>query len=193
MRFKQRAVVTLSIALLVGAPLASAAQSTPVSAGNCDALPRSLAELSALALAPAPSATPSISLAIGEPLTLDQLSSIQATVRRFIDCSNAGEPLRVYSLYSDRYLQQMLSLERPAIDQNRYDALSTPVPAQPGEEVLLVSIEGGRRLADGRLGAEVTITYPSIPMPKTFFFTFVVTDNGLVIDDILGELTFALP
>lgn len=186
-------VVSIAFALLAGWPLMSAAQSTPTAVNGCDVPPRSLAELVELATAPIPSATPSISLTIGEPLNLDQLSLIQTTVHRFIDCSNAGEPLRVYALYSDRYLQQMLSLERPAIDQARYNALATPMPAQPSDTATLIDIAGGRRLADGRLGAEVTIAYPSIPMPKTFFFTFVVTQDGLLIDDILGELTFSLP
>jgi hypothetical protein len=190
---RRKRAVAVVIALLIGSPLLSAAQSTPITAAGCDVAPRSLDELVMLAATPIPAVTPSVSLTIGEPLNYDQLTLIQSTVRRFIDCSNAGEPLRVYALYSDRYLQQMLSLERPAIDRSRYDALATPVPAQPGDEATLVTIEGGRRLADGRLGAEVTIAYPSIPMPKTFFFTFVMTDDGLLIDDILGELTFSLP
>jgi hypothetical protein len=185
-------LIVVGVALLIGIVPASAAQSTPA-ATTCDVAPRALDELAVLAALPVPSATPGISLTIGEPLTVDQLTSIETTVRRFIDCSNAGEPLRVYALYSDRYLQQMLSLERPTIDQARYDALATPMAAQPGDVATLIDIEAGRRLADGRLGAEVTITYPSVPTPKTFFFTFVATDRGLLIDDILGELTFALP
>jgi hypothetical protein len=185
-------LIVAGIALLIGLVAASAAQSTPATTA-CGVAPRSLDELAALAALPVPSATPSVSLTIGEPLTVDQFTQIETTVRRFIDCSNAGEPLRVYALYSDRYLQQLLTLERPTIDQSRYDALATPMAAQPRDVATLIDIKGGRRLADGRLGADVTISYPSVPTPKTFVFTFVATDRGLLIDDILGELTFALP
>mgnify|MGYP002682752023 CR=1 FL=1 len=47
--------------------------------------------------------------------------------------------------------------------------------------------------ATGQLGALVTIAYPSVPEPKTFFFTFRAVDGNLLIDDILGEITFSLP
>jgi hypothetical protein len=50
-------------------------------------------------------------------------------------------------------------------------------------------------LPDGRSGATVTISYPSVPMPKTFFFTFTrAGDSGnLLIDGILGEISFSVP
>jgi len=50
-----------------------------------------------------------------------------------------------------------------------------------------------RLLPDGRLGATVTISYPTIPMPKRFFFYFVRHENGLLIDSVLGEISFSVP
>jgi hypothetical protein len=185
--------IILAIAVVFGTAIVSSAHSTPVAAKGCTVEPRTFAELSALANAPLTPTPPPVSMTIGEPISSEVANEIQTTVQRFIDCSNSGEPLRVFALYTDRYLQQLLTLERPLIDQARYDSLATPIPASAGDEATLIHITKARRLLDGRAGAEVTISYPSIPTTKTFFFTFVITSDGLLIDDILGELTFALP
>jgi hypothetical protein len=160
----------------------------------CDVPPRALDEITMLLATPVPP-EPERSgvLPMGEPLRPGEQIMIEQTVHLFIACSNAGEPLRVYQLYSDRYLQRLLGAERPRIDAVRYDALATPVPAAPGAGAELVEITGGRRMVDGRLGALVTIDFPSTPQPKTFFFTFLVESERLLIDDVLGELTFAVP
>ena len=80
------------------------------------------------------------------------------------------------------------------IDAEQYDSLATPVPAEAANGATLVEIRGARNiLATGQLGAIVTIAYPSVPEPKTFFFTFRYIGDDLRIDDILGELTFSLP
>ena len=72
-----------------------------------------------------------------------------------------------------------------------YRALATPAPV--ADETAVVSgIEGERLLPDGRYGATVTIEYPSVPMPKHFFF-FTEIDGRLVIDGILGEISFSVP
>ena len=86
-----------------------------------------------------------------------------------------------------------LTLAQRRVRADRYAALATPMPADPGSGAALVEITGGRRMADGRLGALVTIAYPSTPQPKTFFFTFLPAGDRVLIDDILGELTFSLP
>jgi hypothetical protein len=179
---------------------AIAVQATPAasSPSGCDVPPRSLEEISALLATPAPP-EPERSgvLPMGEPLRPEEQILIEQTVDQFIACSNAGEPLRVYSLYTDRYLQRLLSGERPPLDADRYEALATPMPAEPGSGAELVEITGGRRIADigQRFGALVTIDFPATPQPKTFFFTFLPEGDRdrLLIDDVLGELTFSLP
>jgi len=130
---------------------------------------------------------------MGEPLRPEEWTAVTRAVTQFVDCANAGEPLRVYALYSDAYLLSLLSRERPLLDQDRYDALATPTPATPEQHATVTNIEGGRRFADGTFGVNVTISYPNIPEPKTFFFHFIPTPNGLLINDVMGELTFSLP
>ncbi len=120
--------------------------------------------------------------------------AIRATVDQFIACSNAGEPLRVFALYTDAYLHRLLVRERPQIDVARFQSLATPMPAGADASAELIEISGARDIvANGQLGALVTIGFPSVPEPKTFFFTFRMIDGRLMIDDILGELTFSVP
>ncbi len=73
-----------------------------------------------------------------------------------------------------------------------YQALATPAPVAE-EAARVVAIEGERLLPDGRYGATVTLGYPSVPMPKRFFFFFTQVDDRLLIDGILGEISFSVP
>lgn len=172
---------------------ASAHDATPA-ANGCDVPPRSFAEISALLATPAAIASAQAGIpAIGEPLRPAEWAAVQAAVDQFVACANAGEPLRVYALYSDAYLLSLLNRERPLLDQARYDALATPIPATPEQAITVTRIEQGRRFADGRFAVTVTIIYPNIPVPKSFVFLFVPGPDGLLIDDIMGELTFSLP
>ena len=117
--------------------------------------------------------------------------AMERVVRLWLACQNAGEPLRAWSLFSDGYLYRLLSREGGSPGEG-YRALATPAPvANEAAEVL--AIEGERRLPDGRYGATVTVEYPSVPMPKRFFFFFTHIDGRLVIDGILGEISFSVP
>ena len=57
----------------------------------------------------------------------------------------------------------------------------------------MLEIRDQRVLPDGRLGATVIIEYASVPMPKRFFFYFAWIDGRLLIDGILGEISFSVP
>ena len=93
-------------------------------------------------------------------------------------------------------IQRRLSLSSAitpgGLSGEAYRDLATPAPVAAEAAVVLV-IEGERRLPDGRFGATVTVTYPSVPMPKQFFFFFTQTDGRLLIDGILGEISFSVP
>jgi hypothetical protein len=93
-------------------------------------------------------------------------------------------------LFSDGYLYRLLS--RQGIPERLDAALATPgTDVNGGAE--FVELHGPRVLPDGRFGATVTISYPSVPMPKTFFFYFTEIDGPLVIDGIMGEISFSVP
>lgn len=186
--------LALLAGLLAMLPASAGQVATPV-AGPCLTSPRAWDEIALLIATPAPPEPERTgSLPWGEQIDAEDQAAIRQTVEQFIACSNAGEPLRVYALYTDAYLQRLLSRERPVIDGDRYDALATPIPAEAGTGAELIGISGARRIVmTGQLGALITIAYPSVPEPKTFFFTFRSIDGCLRIDDILGEITFSLP
>jgi hypothetical protein len=99
--------------------------------------------------------------------------------------------LRAWSLFSDGYLYRLLSRQGGS-SREAFRSLATPAPSA-GEATAILAVEGERLLPDGRCGATVTLEYPSVPMPKRFFFFFTEIDGRLVIDGILGEISFSVP
>ena len=175
------------------APNASA---TPVPGSNthCDVPPRTQQEIAAL-LADPEIATPAATtggqtLPEGMPTSAEAEDAIETVVRAWLACQNAGQPLRAWALFSDGYLYRLLVRQGAFADLT--PTTSTP-EADPDGGAELREIRGERELPDGRIGATVVIAYPAVPMPKTFFFTFVEIDGRLLIDGILGEISFAVP
>ena len=121
-----------------------------------------------------------------------EVAALRRTVEAFVACSDAGEPLRVLSLYTDRYLGE-LYYRQGRVTEQQYASLSRPDPADVDERTRLLSVAGVEVLADGRVTGAVTIRYAVIPTPKRFLVTVAGSGGGWRIDDILGELTFALP
>ena len=130
-------------------------------------------------------------LPAGVPADADAAATMKRMVHLWLACQNAGEPLRAWSLFSDGYLYRLLS-RQGGLSGEAYRALATPAPVAD-EAAVVLAIEGERLLPDGRYGATVTIEYPSVPMPKRFFFFFTEIDGRLVIDGILGEISFSVP
>lgn len=187
-------IAVVATGLVSGAFAASATPaSTPVAA--CTAHPRSERAIAALPAddtlaTPAPT-TGGATLPKGTPAREEETRAMETLVRAWLACQNAGEPLRAWALFSDGYLARLLS-RQGGLTPAAYATLATPSPSI-GAPATLLTFRGGRTLPDGRLGAIVTITYPSVPMPKTFFFTFVRQGEGLLIDGILGEISFSVP
>jgi hypothetical protein len=127
----------------------------------------------------------------GAPADAALSTSMERVVRLWLACQNAGEPLRAWALFSDGYLYRLLS-RQGVMSDDAYRKLATPTIAG-AEESRLVEIAGQRILPDGRYGATVVIAYPSVPMPKRFFFYFAEVEGQLLIDGILGEISFSVP
>lgn len=128
----------------------------------------------------------------GDPAPAAAEAAVRGVVRAYVACQNAGELLRAYALYSDAYLGRLFA-RQGEWDEAAFFGLATPRPNPPDERSAIVEVAGVRLLPDGRVGATVTIAYQSIPMPKTFFFTFVEEGDRWAIDDILGEVSFSVP
>jgi hypothetical protein len=126
----------------------------------------------------------------GAPVNDATAARIEEIVHKWLACQNAGEPLRAWALFSDGYLYRLLS-RQGGLPAEAYAAMATPAATSGGAEI--VEMRDARLLPDGRHGATVVIAYTSVPMPKTFFFFFAEERGRLVIDGILGEISFSVP
>jgi hypothetical protein len=125
-----------------------------------------------------------------DPVTVD---GIKATVRELVACFNAGEPLRSFGLYTDAYLNILFN-RQGGFSQAVYDSYATPEPvADATRHTAILEIAEVRVFADGSAGATVTMRYASIPVPKTFYISFLWNGERWMISDVLGEISFSVP
>jgi hypothetical protein len=159
----------------------------------CRATPRTFDELNAVLATPVaiPAADPT-PIPEGRPTDPETIAGISATLRELVACFNADDVLRAYGLYTDRYLRRIFSTQDP-LTQAAYDAFAPPHPVDPDERSAILAIADERLFDDGSAGAYVTIRYAVIPVPKTFFFTFVRVGDRWLIDGALGEISFSVP
>jgi len=198
------AVLTVSLLLgsarIVGATDVSHVSPTPdvLPATLCAVEAPSFEELNAAILtppagaSPVPRRTPG-TVPEGVPADSQTVAAVTHVVRELVGCFNAGELLRAYGLYTDAYLFRLFN-RQGGFTREAYAGYATPEPeSDPGEHTAILAIEDVRLLEDGTAGATVTLRYASIPMPKTFFFTFVRVGDRWLIDGILGEISFSVP
>jgi hypothetical protein len=154
--------------------------------------------LNAIVATPLAEGTPAIArtpgvVPEGTPADLDTSDAITATIRELVACFNAGEPLRSYGLYTAPYLNRLFN-RQGGFSQLVYDSLATPQPTDdPSTHTAILSISEIRILEDGSAGANVTLQYSSIPMPKNFYFSFEWNGDRWMISGILGEISFSVP
>jgi hypothetical protein len=159
----------------------------------CRATPRTSDELNAVLATPvAIHAADPTPIPEGRPAAPETIAGITATLRELVACFNAGDVLRAYGLYTNDYLRRIYSTQDP-LTRAAYDALTTPYPTDRDERSAILAIEDVRLFDDGSAGAYVTIRYALIPVPKTFFFTFVRSGDRWLIDGALGEISFSVP
>jgi hypothetical protein len=195
----QFAVGALLVATILASPRAAAQDASPTPDAPppelCTVDSRSLEDLNKIS-----AATPSISVPTRTPGTIpkgipadaETMVGITATVRELVACFNAGELLRAYGLYTDSYLQRLFGRQDP-LSASAYSSLATPEPEPVDKRAAILDLRDVRVLDDGSVGATVTIKYAVVPIPKSFFFTFVRRDGRWWIDGILGEISFSVP
>jgi hypothetical protein len=107
-------------------------------------------------------------------------------------CANAGEPLRVWSLYAPDYLARLFRIQGP-FDEATYAAYATPQPGGTGRGARVASIDAVWKVRDGLYAVQAIKTYPSVPMPKRLIFWIAEVDDQLRIAEITGEISFSVP
>lgn len=124
--------------------------------------------------------------------TSETIAEIESLVVAFIDCSAAGEPLRVWSLYSDAYLGRLLERER-GYDQVRYCADLVAAPLDLDERPELRVVSQIVTYGEDHASATAVIWYPNLRREKALAWWFVRVGDVWRIDEIDGEITFAAP
>lgn len=171
-------------------PMASPMFPSTPSPEECLIAPRTWAELEGLIGVATPSAaTDSLplptALPSGPPADAETVSAIAATVRELGACANAGDPRRLFALYTDGYLGQI----------GPYDAkVFVGMPATPELEEDRLSIDAVvdvQRLEDGRVAAVVVIgnRVDSDPLPgRTALYIFAGSAEGWLVDGVIEEV-----
>jgi len=209
-RFVPLVLVAL-LAVIAGASLRAGAQeATPAATAagtptgpvtpapeECVVAPRTLVSFQGLATPAADPATPAPitgadGLPAGAPADPATIAGITAATRELIACINAGEVLRGLALYSDPFLRSQYG--QGAVSEESFDAAATPRPRGPETWVSIARIRDARVLADGRVGAIVTVVEPTSPRGEdSSLLLFVrVGDRWLLdgaIDQLPGEAT----
>lgn len=123
----------------------------------------------------------------GQPADATIVAGITDTMQQIIACDRAGDPYRLYALFSDRLLRMLAGLPGPSL----LDELATPAPAPASFDQYLAAIESVQVLPDGRVSALVTRggVEDAHPAPgRTQLMIFVYERSRWVVDDVYEEI-----
>ena len=126
------------------------------------------------------------------PVDDSTAAQLRDLLRQLDACANAGEPLRVWSLYAPDYLARLFQVQGP-FDEATYAAYATPQPGGTGRGARIASIDAIWKVRDGLYAVEAVKRYPSVPMPKRLIFWIEAADGRYQIAEITGEISFSVP
>lgn len=136
---------------------------------------------------PTPFASPD-----GTPADDQTVEAITATMQEAVACFNAADLLRAFALFSDDYFRRLIP-EGPVGEA--FTGFLTGAPA-PVTQIGLHAIQDVRMLADGRVGALVTLVDPDAPSPEEAdrrFVVFVMVGDRWLIDEVIELETTGTP
>lgn len=117
----------------------------------------------------------------GEPADAEVVAGVTATMEELFACSNGGDYLRVFALYSDDFIGQELFLGE--VTEQELAFLATPVASPPATRES-VAVQGVIALDDGRVGAFVDTRSPDGDATSTFAF-FVERHGRYLVDQVI--------
>ncbi len=159
---------------------------------GCDVPPRTFEDIIRLIRVGRSADDVAVTPSESAPILRATLADVRAVLLQFVACSGAGEPLRVWSLYSDTYLSRLLSRER-GYDRARYVRDAEPHPIAVPDWPQLTVPDRAWVDSSGRSVVDATIHYPNLDRTKHLRFWFIWQDGRLRIDEVDGEITFAVP
>ena len=166
---------------------------------ECEITPRTVEELRDLAATPVPAteppdgATPA-AVSEGEPANPLVANAVAFTVRQAVACSNAGEWLRVLSLYSDGYLQRTAAT-LGGFDEEYLRSLAAPQPPRHDEMPVVTDVV---LLPDGRAAAwvvpdEEEAVFALSSLEGRLRVVFVAVEGRWLVDEVYVPGFSAVP
>jgi len=119
----------------------------------------------------------------GTPVSGDTAANIEAVVVEYYACQNANDQLRVLALFSDRYLEQIVS--EGDIDPTALATMGTPMPARLASEQLMIAVNGMIEVEPGSYGVDVIGVDQATGEEFTEYLIVIDTGSELRIDQVL--------
>lgn len=117
----------------------------------------------------------------GEPADQTTIASVTAVVEEAVTCANANQPLRLFRLFSPRFLRENLNLSELTEGAYATAAAAGPTPGSTAEATVLVGVRGVRKLDNDRVGALVTVS-GGAEGERTVFWILVPSGERWLID-----------
>jgi hypothetical protein len=119
----------------------------------------------------------------GTPVSGETAANIEAIVVEYYACQNANDQLRVLALFSDRYLEQIVS--EGDIDPTALATMGTPMPARLASEQLMIAVNGMIEVEPGSYGVDVIGVDQATGEEFTEYLIVIDTGGELRIDQVL--------
>ena len=179
---------------LLAADAAMAQTGTPVTypvapdPSECVVEPTPIEEIAAIMgtpiAEPADGATPFVPTA-GEPADAETSAEVTATLRELFACANAGDPLRVASLYTDDFIRDFFG---GVPSEVLLDFLATPPQPMPDDQKrVIVRMGEVQFLPDGRAGVVIVLDEPDDPRTEEPDFVILERVDGRWLADEIYE------
>jgi hypothetical protein len=188
-------VPVLALLLSLAAADRTAAQTATPAANSvapdpreCVIEPAPIEEITAVLATPvaetADSTTPFVPLA-GAPAGAEMSAGVVAALREVFACANAGDPLRVASLYTDDFLRDFFGA---VPREDLLDFLATPPQPLPEDQKrIIVRIGEVQRLPDARAGGIIVLDEPDDVRREEPDFDMLEHVNGRWLVDEIHE------
>jgi hypothetical protein len=159
---------------------------------ECVVSPRPLEEVVAVVGTPvsgpeesAASPTPFVA-PVGQPADDETASAVVATLRQVFACTNAGDYLRVFALFSDDFLRDFFVATPMAGEVTAlFAAPPQPLPAE--QQRIIVRIGKVEMLGDGRAGVVIVLDEPDDPRTEEPDYAILAHIDGRWLVDEIHE------
>ncbi len=118
----------------------------------------------------------------GTPVDSETAAEVEPIVVEYYACQNANDQLRLLSLYSDRYLAEIIG--QGQIDPQALERVATPQPVRLASEQLWMAVNGVIEIETDVYGIDVVGLDQSTAQPFTDYLIVVRNGDTFQIDEV---------